>query len=163
MLDGIDHSQTMADIFKGFILDASKLDKGARIAALRSIQALEQCGWHRPAMQEAMEKSGISFDGQSLVFTAKGKAALAAIEQAISIYCESIGCKIDPLNEIYDMSEAAQYLGISKEMMITYVSRQGRLRGKKIGNSMAFSRQQLDEFKRSMRRPGKPTSERADD
>lgn len=159
MFNTIENTQTIADLFKGFVDASQNLDKAARIGAMRSIKELERCGWHGPAMQAAFDKAGIQLTEEGLSFSTKGKGALAAIEQAISIYFEFISHKPDPLAQVFDMEEAAEYLGISKEMMYTYVTRQQRLRGKKVGNSMAFSRQQLDAFKRTMRRPGKPASE----
>lgn len=160
MLDTIRDSQHMADIFKGFVDKSEKLDKAARIGATRWIKALERYGgWHGPAMQAAMDMAGVGLDDKKLTFKEQGKSALAAIEKTISIYLESLGHKADPLlTDIFDMEEAAEYIGISKDMMYTYVTRQQRLRGKTVGNSMAFSRQQLDEFKKTMRKPGKPIS-----
>lgn len=48
------------------------------------------------------------------------------------------------------MEEAAQYLGVVKDTMYKYVTRQKRIRGKMIGNAMAFTRQQLNELKKEL-------------
>ena len=55
------------------------------------------------------------------------------------------------LDDIFTMQEAAIYLGIAIDTMYKYVSRQKRIRGKMIGRSMIFTRQQLDQFKKELK------------
>jgi hypothetical protein len=151
-----DNSQAAADALKGVILDLSKVDKAARIAALRHIQDLERCGWNRRAFAAAMDEAGIGFDENRFSFK---EDTLHSIGRVISIYLESVGCaqgEEDPFAEMYDMQEAAEFLGISYDMMKTYVSRQKRLRGKKVGTGMVFTRRQLEAFKEVMQPAGNP-------
>jgi excisionase family DNA binding protein len=154
MIEDMHNTQTMADIFKGAILDDTS-PKKARLGALNAIKQLERCGWHGPAMKAALAEAGVGFDNGSNTITRLENGA-DSITKAISIYLESIGYTFDPFEGIYTTEEAADYLGISREMMITYASREKRIRGKMIGRSMVFTRAQLDEFKEQMRPRGNP-------
>ena|SRR5690348_3149778 len=157
MLDSIRNTQNLADIFKGFVLSAKTVDKAARIAPLRTIQELEKCGWSPRAMEDALSQVGIKLDETGLDFQRKGKEAFADIERAIEIYFNHVGYKRNPFSEIYNLEEAAEYLGIAKDTMYKYVIRQKRLVGRKYGTNHLFSRQQLDEFKKTLQALNKPS------
>lgn len=58
--------------------------------------------------------------------------------------------------QIYTMRDAAQYLDISYDMMVTYVIRQKRIQGERFGRSWAFTQQQLDDFVKTRKGPGSP-------
>lgn len=142
--------QEFADMLKAPILDMPGIGKARRLDALRTIQKFENCRWHFDAMNEALNTvdSGFEYpDPVSLI--GEGEDYLDNIERIYAEYSQHIDCESPPvLDEIYNMEEAAQYLGIAKDTMYKYVSRQKRIRGKKIGRSMVFTRQQLDDFKR---------------
>lgn len=61
------------------------------------------------------------------------------------------------LDDLYDSHEAARYLGISINTLKYHVHTMGNLAPAKIiGHSMVFTKEQLDEFKRTKRSVGRP-------
>lgn len=143
-----DNSQAAADVLKGMVGRKNK-------RALIAVQRLEQCGWSWRAFDEAMAKEGARYDENGFSFSVD---IGYAVEMLIDTYLALVGCQeSDPFVDIFDTREAAEYLGISYDMMKTYVSREKRIRGKAIGKSMIFARHQLDKFKREMRPVGNPS------
>ncbi|MEL6526839.1 MAG: hypothetical protein AAFQ07_14140 [Chloroflexota bacterium] len=159
MLQAFDTMQNFADALKGIVLDATAVEKGLRLDTLRTINKLEGAGWNPHAMQEAIEQLDMQLivDGQSISTTSDPQAFMLSVGELYTIYSELIGYQHDPFHDIFDMKGAADYLGISYEMMKTYVSREKRIRGSKFGRSIGFTRAQLDHFRdNEMRQPGRP-------
>ena len=161
MFDTINHTQEIADIFKAILFDLNEVPKQSRMLILRHIQRLERCAWHPAAMQDAVEACPVEFnfdtDGNYDYVGSQADVA-DAIESIIHKYVEIMDCEDDPFADLFDMHEAATYLGISYDMMKTYVSREKRIRGKQIGRSMVFTRAQIDNFRdNEMKSPGRPS------
>lgn len=155
--------QNVADILKGHILDITRVNKRRRMDGLRAIQRLENCAWNPDAMQEVFEACPLDIQFKNRIFEIQGDQdeILDAIEKIIEDYIISIGgCDPSPFDDIFDMHEAAAYLGISYDMMKTYVSREHRIRGTQKGRTMLFTRAQLDDFRDNDKKPqGRPAIE----
>lgn len=159
-MDHFDTTQQFADTIKHFVL--AQPPSKRRKVALSSVQALERCGWHSQAMLDAVN----SYDSSlNIYLNADGHPAydvtnedfdwLDAVPAIVEHYRTLTACA-EPsiMDDIFDATEAAQYLGISRDMFYTYSSRQGRINGTKKGGAMLYTRQQLDAFKKTMLKPG---------
>jgi hypothetical protein len=60
------------------------------------------------------------------------------------------------MQQTFSTREAADYLGISFNTMKYHIHYAKNIKGEKKGNSLIFTRGQLDEFKVARRSPGKP-------
>ena len=142
-----DNSQAAADVLKGMVGRNNK-------RALETIKRLEKCGWHSRAFADAMAETGTWLDENGFSFSVD---VGYSVERLINAYLAKMDCEEpDPFVDLFDMKEASEHLGISYDMMKTYVSRQGRIRGKKVGAGMVFTRQQLDRFKPQIQPAGNP-------
>jgi hypothetical protein len=151
-----ENQQAAADALKGVILDLTTVNRDVRIAGLRAIHNLERCGWNRYAFAEAMESAGVSLDENGFSFADE---AITSIGRLIAKYLELMSCgegEADPFADIFTIEGAAEFLGISIDMMKTYAYRQHRIRGKVFGKTTLFTRQQLEKFKQEMRPSGNP-------
>ncbi|PSN81003.1 hypothetical protein C8B47_03750 [filamentous cyanobacterium CCP4] len=147
MLENFDSVQQFADTLKSVVLDMSNVSKAKRIEALRTITNFERCRWHPAAMTQAIQLIvGNEEDWLSALGT--DEEFLTNMDAIYQVYSQHIDCDQVELEDILDMKGAAEYLGIHLDTMKKYVYRQERLRGKMVGNSMAFTRRQLDTFKR---------------
>lgn len=157
MLDNFEAVQSFADALKRLLLEATDIPTDQRLKALNLINGIERCRWHSIAMAEAIMKANYTFEPSNgqyylLTFPESEKVSEhlpAAIERIYNEYSQLIDCD-EVLDQIYTMEEAAIYLGVVKDTMKKYVSRQKRLRGKMVGKSMIFTKRQLDDFKREL-------------
>ncbi|MEM6282697.1 MAG: helix-turn-helix domain-containing protein [Chloroflexota bacterium] len=161
MLDHINNTQRMADLLKSIVLDASAAEKDDRLKTLSAISKLERCGWHRGMMRQAISETDqpIESDKDGFGIPGSDTEKLAAIRAVISRYLAIFGYDDADSRRVYTMQEAADYLGISKSMMETYVIRRGEIPGEKIGRSWTFTKETLDHFNRSKRPKGRPPAE----
>lgn len=60
------------------------------------------------------------------------------------------------MKQIFSTREAAEYLGISFNTMKYHIHYAKTVEGQKVGNSLMFTRDQLDEFKVNKRPQGRP-------
>lgn len=60
------------------------------------------------------------------------------------------------MNTLYSTKEAAAYLGIAVSTMKKYVHVEKRIQGHKVGHSLVFTQDELDEFDASRRKVGRP-------
>lgn len=58
--------------------------------------------------------------------------------------------------QIYSTREAAEYLGVSFDTMKYYIHYAKTIEGERMGNSLMFTRSQLDEFHATKRSSGRP-------
>jgi hypothetical protein len=148
MYEGIIQVQQFADKVKGAILDMVDVPKNRRIECLHIISDFERCGWHPAMMTDAVRDIvGDTDDGWAFL---EGEAAtvLDSIEQVIRRYMTIYGCDgADAIDGIYDMAEAAAYLGISLDGMKYHYNREKHIKGFKKGRVTLFTRAQLDAFK----------------
>lgn len=149
MYEGIDNVQQFADKVKGAILDMGGVPKKRRLEGLRAVSDLERCGWHPAMMTDAVQDIiGDTDDGWAFL-EGDDSAVLENIEKVIRRYLSIYGCAGgDVLSEVYDMHEAAEYLGIGYDGMKLHVSRKKHLVGVMKGRTMLFTRAQLDAFKK---------------
>lgn len=63
------------------------------------------------------------------------------------------------MKDVFSTREAAKYLGISFNTMKYHIHYAKNIQGVKVGNSLVFTRTQLDEFKKTKRSPGQPKME----
>ena len=150
MLENFETMQAFADVLKKVVLDMTDIHIDARLEAINTIQRFERCRWHRIAMTDAINETQPSFTitGEAIELHASESQFLQSIEEIYHKYSQHIDCD-EILDEIFSMDEAAAYLDIAKDTMYKYVTRQKRVRGKMIGKSMDFTRQQLDNFRDS--------------
>jgi excisionase family DNA binding protein len=66
------------------------------------------------------------------------------------------------MKQTFSTKEAAKYLGISSNTMRYHIFYAKNIEGQKIGNSLIFTREQLDEFKAVKRSQGRPKGRRKD-
>jgi hypothetical protein len=149
MYEGIDNVQQFADKVKGEILDMLDVPKKRRLDGLRAVSDLERCGWHPGMMTDAVAGvMGIERDGWAFL-DGDNQTVLENIEKVIRRYLSIYSCDGgDVLSEVYDMHEAAVYLGITYDGMKSHVARWKNIRGVTKGRTMLFTRQQLDAFKK---------------
>lgn len=60
------------------------------------------------------------------------------------------------MKQSFSTRDAAEYLGIAFETMKYHVHKAKNIQGQKIGNSLMFTREQLDKFKANRRPQGRP-------
>jgi len=60
---------------------------------------------------------------------------------------------------IYSTEEAAKYLGVSVSLVKYYKHVDGRLSGQKIGNSLVFTQQELDDLNETRKKVGRPSTQ----
>jgi hypothetical protein len=141
------NSQAAADVLKGMVGRGNK-------RALEAIQRLEQCGWHSRAFADACQQTGTQLNENGFSFSVD---VGHSVERLINRYLALMGCdESDPFDGIFDPREAADYLGLSYNTFRQYASRDNRITGKKVGQTMIYARQQLDAFKRTMKASGNP-------
>ena len=63
---------------------------------------------------------------------------------------------------LYSTQEAAEYLGLSLSAIKDHVHAAGNLQPQKVGNSLVFTQEQLDQFQATRRSPGRPKSQEED-
>lgn len=61
--------------------------------------------------------------------------------------------------QIFSTRDAAQYLGITFNTMKYHIHYAKTIKGERMGNSLIFTREQLDKFKANKRSPGRPRKE----
>lgn len=151
MFDQLKH-QNWADTFKGWAERAGP-PSAARKRTLDLIGRFESRGWNPFAFERAvaetapgsirMEERRPIFDGEDVLHTLQG--ILIRYNQLIDSH------------QIFSTHEAADYLGIAVITMKKYIHDSHEIEGTMVGNSLVFSRQQLDEFYAKPRRPvGRP-------
>ena len=157
MLEQIKGQQHLADLMKGYI-DRSSASRDLKRHALKTLVTFERCEWQSNAMVKSLAGSGLFIECQKLESsTGDSTQGVRIIAGVLGEYIERVGYVQDPFEFILDMDEAAQYLGVSRSQMDTYVSRQKRLRGRLIGGAMLFAKHELDQFNREERRKrGRP-------
>ena len=150
MFEGINNVQQFADKVKGAILDMVNLSRVRRIEGLRAVNDLERCGWHPAMMIDAIRDVMGDTDDGWLFLEGVDSDVLENIERVIRRYLAIYGCEGgDVLSDVFDMHEAAAYLGITYDGIKAHVSRLPKhLRGVMKGRTMLFTRQQLDAFKK---------------
>lgn len=60
------------------------------------------------------------------------------------------------MKQIFSTREAAEYLGLSLHTMRYHIHYVKTIKGQKMGNSLMFTREQLDDFKANKRSAGRP-------
>ena len=63
---------------------------------------------------------------------------------------------------LYSTHEAAEYLSLSVSAIKYHVHLAGTLHPEKVGNSLVFTKAQLDEFAANKRPPGRPKTQKED-
>ena len=58
--------------------------------------------------------------------------------------------------KLYSTQEAAEYLGLSLSALKYHIHTAGNLTPQKVGNSLVFTQEQLDQFQATRRGPGRP-------
>lgn len=63
-------------------------------------------------------------------------------------------------NDLFSVAEAAEYLGLSRRGIQWHVYNTKLLQGTKVGKTLVFTRQELDDFRSKKPKPGpKPQEE----
>jgi len=63
--------------------------------------------------------------------------------------------------KLYSTSEAATYLGLSVAAIKYHVHIARNIEPQRVGHSLVFTQEQLDEFKKTRRSPGRPRKEKS--
>ena len=61
--------------------------------------------------------------------------------------------------KLYSTAEAAEYLDLSLAAIKYHIYRARTLKAHRVGNSLVFTQEQLDEFNKTRRPPGRPRKE----
>ena len=64
--------------------------------------------------------------------------------------------------KLYSTQQAADYLGLSLSALKYHIHVAGNLHPAKVGNSLVFTQEQLDQFQSTRRSPGRPKSQEED-
>ena len=157
-----DHMNT-ADQFKRIIHQLSGRNhtehRDLYIQAMETLQAFEATPWIAEAFKQALaaQAEPIFRVTDGTVFVASNVEIDKQVEMIEALLATYVRLVNPPVMEsVYDMKEAAAYLGISDETFKTYVSREKRVHGTKKGGSLLFTREQLDAFNRTRQKPGHP-------
>ncbi len=160
MLEDVTTTQQMADMLKTVVLESDDVDNTLRLDVLRTIARFEQFGWHHRVMAQAFDEVGsnLSVTDSGIVATMDAAATLNKINEVVVRYIELYGYDQTNQQKLYTMQTAADYLGISRSMMETYVIRRGEIEGERIGRAWVFTQATLDAFKQRKRPRGRPSS-----
>ncbi len=139
-------------------------DRAAKQVALEAISRFERCGWHPAAFELALDQATpgeFSFDAEGSP-TFGGRDVWDAVVRVVDRYEQIMGGDQAVQQEpLFSTEKAAEYLGITIDTLKYHVQRKKNLRPfQKLGRDLAFTREQLDEFKRTKRGPGRPTTRR---
>ncbi|MEO0564449.1 MAG: hypothetical protein AAF125_20260, partial [Chloroflexota bacterium] len=91
-MDGIRSTQHMADLIKGFVLDANEAPKDERLALLRTVSQFERCGWHPGAMADALSKvDGVTINSGKINVAGESSTAFDSLESLMRTYMDFYG------------------------------------------------------------------------
>jgi hypothetical protein len=153
MYEGIHNIQQFADTVKSAILDMARLPKKQRLDGLRVVSDLERCGWHPAMMTDAVRDVMGDTDNGWAFLEGEAEIVLNNIENVIQRYLQIFGCDGgDALDDVYDVFEAADYLGISIDGFKYHYNREKNIKGVKKRGGILFTRAQLDAFKNRIRK-----------
>jgi hypothetical protein len=159
MFDDVFNTQMIADQLKPMIREAGKGRADERRHAMQVLQSFERCSWHEPAFIDAMSQVEIgrftAVDARNIRYD--GDDALSAITQLLTTFIESVCSEELPSDrdkQDFSTAEAAAYLGVTEAAVRKHIYVTGELVGRKIGHSLVFSRDELDQFATQERRPG---------
>jgi hypothetical protein len=165
MFQQFTNQQFLADRLK-CLIDAERPKtseaRAAKRRALEAISRFERCPWHPLALELALDQVAageFSFDTTGEP-TYQGEQIAEAVIRVVDRYAEIMGCgETVQRDQLYGSKEAAAYLDISLDTLKYHAIRKKNLKPfKKLGHDLAFTREQLDEFKRTKRQPGRPPS-----
>ena|GEM_PF-2936272 len=158
MFDQLNH-QNWADTMKGWVDGYSRNHEragppsAARKRTLDLIGRFESRGWNPFAFERAVAEAAPGsirveefkpiFDGEDILHT---------LQSILIRYNQLIETR-----EVLSTNDAADYLGIAVITLKKYIHDSHEITGTMMGNSLMFTRQQLDEFYAKPRRPvGRP-------
>jgi excisionase family DNA binding protein len=152
--------QTVADALKRIAGDGD--DPHVKRAALVLIQQLEREEHYVPgAMNEIVANSDMFHSANDgLAYT--GDQAASDVIVLLDNYFSHTIFQVTGVNErLFSTAEAAEYLGMSLDSFKYHVFRAGNITGQMVGNSLYFTKAQLDEFAAKKRGQGRPRNEEA--
>lgn len=152
------HHQNMADYLKGWVGRAGP-PSAARQRALRLVERFESRAWNPFAFERALDEAAPgSIRVEQGRPTFDGDGLLEALSRILIRYNQLIDSR-----EVFSTAEAADYLGMAVITLKKAIHDSREIAGAKIGNSLMFTRQELDEFYATPRRPvGRPRKEPLD-
>lgn len=173
MFENMYHSH-VADQFKRLISQVRPLGDHEIVLlkrrALAAVQAFEACTWRDWLLGEVVQGAGpgrfvLLADG-TLTYEAgadRPGEAVEALLAALEDYLLKAGCEVPavPSEQILlTVKEAASYLGVSERTVKNYVYESGHLVGQLRGNTLFFSKAELDRVKANPPQDGRPRTKR---
>ncbi|MBN1430461.1 MAG: hypothetical protein JXB07_18975 [Anaerolineae bacterium] len=166
MYDQFDNTQQVADRLKELIGMISQPSGDAYERTMRSLHVFERTGWNLYAFGDAVSRCApglaVNEDGQ---FYYAGQqlpeVTLTEIRLALEWYQHEVGPSEQEVSSstsprLFSTEKAAEYLGLKMPLMKYHIHKSKRLKGQKVGHSLVFTQNELDQFKATERKPGRP-------
>lgn len=149
-------TQSMADQIKRLLeeLHVTPEQRKTNRAAYKLLQRFEDASWHGPAWHEALD----DVDGVRL--TDDGKLEVERTSDATNRLVHLMGRFLmlsgqQELPDMYNVEEAAAFLGTTPRTILHHHHNSGKLKGKVV-RGIYFTREQLEDFKDNWPQPGRP-------
>lgn len=167
MFKHIVNQQGIADSLK-YLTRLDNQARDAQPAARALIQQFERWHWQPQVFEQALIAAApgrFDFDADAECFTAYrgaggANSAAEAVARVLRRYADLLGeahlLTVEAEPQIFDTEGAADYLGLSLEGIKRYIHRTKTLKGTLHGGALIFTRQQLDDFKATMKQAGRP-------
>jgi hypothetical protein len=158
MFTDITDNQYVADRIKAYVL-AAETSKSTQLLILRTIKEFEKLPWIPLALEDAHKAVAPSLMiDQKLMITYDGSVddALLAIDAMLRKYAVLINPTAITAPKEYTADEAAAFVGISRAQFDTYASRKKVITGRKVGTSILYSEDDLEQLKASRKPAGRP-------
>lgn len=156
------YQQNYADVLKSFIGPHTNPVKGKeeenrelRKHLYGLIQRFEGAEWQPEVFDWALEMiAPASFDFEAKTFNSGGgrRMVLAAVEDVLNHYLRLV----DPQNQLFSTQEAAKLLDMTVDGIKYHVHRSKQLKGQRFGNSLVFTREELEQFQQQRKPAGRP-------
>lgn len=152
------HHQNLADTLKGWAERAGP-PSAARKRTLDWIKRFESREWNPFAFERAVTETApgsIIIEGGRSKFA--GEDILSTLSDILIRYNQLIETR-----QVFSTADAADYLGMAVITLKKHIHDKKDITGEIVGNSLVFTRQQLDDFYTTPRRPvGRPRKEPLD-
>jgi hypothetical protein len=167
MFDYYETTQQAADRIKELIERISPPSGDAYERVMRALHVFERTDWNPYAFGEAVSRCapGLAVNEDDRLFYAgqpqPAEVRLTEIRLALEWYQYQVGPSEREVSDsvsprLFSTEKAAEYLGIKMPLMKYHIHKSKRLKGQKVGNSLVFTQDELDQFKKIERKPGRP-------
>lgn len=121
------------------------------------LKRLEGAGWHDAAWDDAVDETeGLIVGDDNRLMIEPSADVIDVVNEVISRFLVLSGQLEVPC--LYNVQEAALYLGLTPRTVTHHHHKSGKLRGQVV-RGIFFTQQQLDDFKANPPQPGRPPAE----